>query len=87
VKHALIAIAVCLAATAATAGGRWHCGSAPARHVAVCQEYAARYIAYREAFEQRRQEYADQKKMRDKARAKHRQSVSESNSTDTRKLK
>ena len=70
--RALIAIALCLAATSATAGSRWHCDSVAPRHLAACQEYAARYIAYREAVEQRKQEYADRKKMREDARAKRR---------------
>lgn len=72
--RALIAIALCLAATSATADGRWHCDGVAPRHVAACQEYAARYIAYREAIEQRKQEYVDRKKVREDARAKRRES-------------
>ena len=84
--RALIAIALCLAATAATAGSRWHCDSVAPRHLAACQAYAARYIAYREAVEQRKQEYADRKKMREDARAKRRESDKTNKSVNSEKV-
>jgi len=74
VNRALILIGVGLAATSAIAGGREYCDGVAPRHLTVCQDYAARYIAYREAAEQYKQEYANRKKLRDDARAKRRES-------------
>ena len=85
--RALIAIALCLAATSATAGSRWHCDSVAPRHLAACQAYAARYIAYREAVEQRKQEYADRKKLREAARTKRRVTNAADNSVEPGKPK
>lgn len=85
--RALIAIALCLAATSATAGSRWHCGDVAPRHLAACQEYAARYIAFREAVEQRKQEYADRKTMREDARAKRRESDKTNKSVESGNVK
>ncbi|MBA3504414.1 MAG: hypothetical protein H0T80_01370 [Betaproteobacteria bacterium] len=84
--RALIAIALCLGATSATAASRWPCDGVAPRHVAACQEYAARYITYREVVEQRKREYADRKKMREDARAKRRESDKTNKSVNSEKV-
>jgi len=65
-------IALCLIATSATADSRSYCLDVAPRHLTACREYAARYIAHREAFEQRKREYAERRRTREDARAKGR---------------
>ena len=86
-ERVLLAIAICFAATAAFGSSRWHCEGAAPRHLRSCQDYAARYVAYREAVEQRKQEYADRKKLREAARTKRRVTNAADNSVEPGKPK